>query len=66
MHIGKISAAGADGYKEDSINYYNTSIRSYTKHDNKFNLAVADAIKNLNVTLEFVTPSAYDRNKGES
>ncbi len=64
MDVSKISVAGADGYKEKGVNYYNTNIRSYTKHGNKFNLAVISAIKSLNITLEFVTPSAYDESKG--
>ncbi|MGN0692210.1 MAG: aldolase catalytic domain-containing protein [Oscillospiraceae bacterium] len=55
-----IYAAGADGYKENGHDYYNTNIRSSTKHGNKFNLAVADAIRNLDVRVDFLTPSAYD------
>lgn len=58
--VTKIVAAGADGYKEAGENYYNNSIRSYSKHDNKFNLAVIEAIRSLDVKVKFVTPSAYD------
>jgi hypothetical protein len=52
--------AGADGYSEEGENYYCSNIRSYTPHGNSFNLAVADAIRILGVTIEFLTPSAYD------
>ena len=58
--VTEIVAAGADGYKESGDNYYSNSIRSYSKHDNKFNLAVIEAIRSLDVKVKFVTPSAYD------
>lgn len=55
----KISLAGADGYKTDKENYYINSMRSYTEHGNKFNLAVKSAIHNLGVSVNFITPSEY-------
>ncbi len=60
MEVETILAAGADGYKESGENYYSNSIRSYTEHGNKFNIAVVDAIHSLDVAVEFLTPSAYD------
>lgn len=63
MNVSCITAAGADGYSETQNNYYNSSIRNYTEHGNKFNLAVADAIHNLGISVDFLTYSEYDRRK---
>lgn len=60
MKVKRTYSAGADGYKEKGINYYSENIRSYIKRDNKFNISVADAIRKLDIKLEFLTPSAYD------
>jgi len=62
MEVRSIIAAGADGYKESGENYYSNNIRSYTEHGNKFNLAVIEAIRSLDVDVKFLTPSAYDVN----
>lgn len=59
-NVEKIVLAGADGYCESKNNYYNESFRSYTEHGNNFNVAVAEAIQNMDVSVEFLTPSAYD------
>jgi len=60
VNAKEIVAAGADGYKESGENYYSSNIRSYTKHDNKFNLAVIDAIRSLDIRITYLTPSAYE------
>lgn len=60
--VKNISAAGADGYSEDSDNYVNETIRSTTVHGNKFNVAVSEAIRNLGVKVRYITPSQYDMN----
>ena len=60
MQVLHIIIAGADGYSEHGINYYDSSMMNYTRHGNQFNLAVADAIKNLGVHVEFLTPSVYN------
>lgn len=57
--VTSINVAGADGYKEDGVNYYNSSMNSLTIHGNKFNLAVRDAIRALDVKINFITPSYY-------
>lgn len=62
MGVHSINAAGADGYKMDEKNYANPAMRSETKHDAQFNSAVVEAIKNLDVTINYLTPSAYARN----
>ena len=59
MQVELIAAAGADGYTEIGDNYYSSYIRSSSKHGNKFNLAVIEAIRNLDVKVDFLTPSAY-------
>lgn len=60
MDLKSIYAAGADGYTENGKNYYSNRIRSSTEHGNSFNLAVANAIRNMGVKVQFLTPSAYD------
>lgn len=62
--VNEVTLAGADGYSSDRNNYYNTKIRSYSEHDNSFNIAVSNAIPKLNIETSFLTPSIYDR-KGE-
>lgn len=65
MNLEKIYVVGADGYTENGKNYYKTNIRTYTEHGNKFNLAVISAVQNLDIKVEFLTPSAYDIDKEE-
>lgn len=57
--VNSISVAGADGYTEEGNNYFNASMKSATVHGNKFNLAVIDAIRALDVKVNFITPSQY-------
>lgn len=63
MNTKTIYVTGADGYTENGKNYYTTNIRTYTEHGNKFNLAVANAVRNLDIRIAFLTPSAYDTEK---
>lgn len=60
LKVGKIVAAGADGYGENNRDYYNDILRNPVKHDRRFNLSVVDAIRALKVDVEFLTPSAYN------
>lgn len=60
LKVEHIVMAGADGYIRDGNNYFQSNMRSYAEHGNKFNLAVAEAIKNLGVKVEYLTPSAYE------
>ena len=60
MGVASISAAGADGYKPNEQNYANTSMRSETAHGVQFNNLVKGAIRNLNVKVNYITPSAYE------
>ena len=60
MKSGKIYVAGADGYTEHGKNYYSPDMRSYTVHGNKFNIAVSEAIRKLDINIDYITESAYD------
>ncbi|MDD5923973.1 MAG: aldolase catalytic domain-containing protein [Clostridia bacterium] len=61
MDVEKVYLAGADGYSMDGQDYYSDSLRSYSVHDNSFNLAVSEAIKKIDINLSFITPSGYSR-----
>ena len=60
MGVVRIASAGADGYKPNEENYANNSMRSETNHGVQFNNSVKEAIRNLNVDVNFITPSAYE------
>lgn len=59
LNVGQIAIAGADGYVVGGDNYYSSDLRSSTEHGQDFNVAVSRAIKNLGMSIEFITPSAY-------
>ena len=59
ISVAKICLAGADGYSQDGENYYISTMKNYTKHGNKFNISVKNAIHNLGVCVNFITPSEY-------
>lgn len=61
MQAERVVIAGADGYLENAENYYNTAMSSATTHGNRYNLEMSSAIKKLDMGVEFLTPSAYDR-----
>lgn len=60
VDVSKVSIAGADGFTEGRTNYYSSSYKSHTDNGNKYNLAVADAIRGLGITVKYITPSSYD------
>lgn len=60
LKVENIYIAGADGFVEGKKNYYTSSYKSHVDYGNKYNLAVAEAIRNLNVNVKFITPSAYE------
>ncbi len=60
MAVSRISIAGADGFTEGKKNYYSSDYKNHEEYGNKYNLAVSDAIRNIGVNVEYVTPSAYD------
>lgn len=57
--VNSISVAGADGYRENSQNYFQTDMKSTEILGTKYNLAVIDAIRALDVKVNFITPSQY-------
>lgn len=54
-----INAAGADGYNNGKMVYYDNSLRDHVGHGNQFNIAVKDAIVSLGLSINFITPSNY-------
>ena len=60
ISVKEVAIAGADGYKPNGVNYYDASMRSETKHDNSFNISVAQAIQKLDINVVYITPSLYD------
>ena len=61
LDVKSINVAGADGYKEGGNNYFNADMKSSNTHGNKFNLSVIDAIHALDVKVNFITPSEYNK-----
>lgn len=57
--VKSISVVGADGYREDIQNYYSSDMKSTEILGNKYNIAVSDAIRALDVKIDFITPSQY-------
>ncbi len=60
LGVERVTAAGADGYTQKDSCYYDSSMRSSIVRDNKFNLAVQEAIRKLDVKVEYLTPSKYE------
>ena len=60
MDVKRVVIAGADGFSDDKENYYSSSISNYKKRGNGFNTAVTSAINNLDIEVEFLTPSLYN------
>ena len=60
LGVQDVSVAGADGFSEGQKNYYSSVFNSHNKYGNNYNLAVADAIRNLGISVHYITPSAYD------
>jgi len=56
--LESIAVAGADGFT-DNGNYFSSSFKEVTDKGNQYNLAVAEAIKRLNMKVNFITPSKY-------
>lgn len=61
VKVKSINVAGADGYKEDTKNYYDSSMKSTLVQGNNYNLTVIDAIRALDIKINFITPSEYDK-----
>ena len=59
LNIDKVAVAGADGYFPDKNNYYNPEIQNISDHGVGYNAAVSKAVKNLEISIEYIAPSAY-------
>lgn len=60
--VKSITAAGADGYNEHGDkNYYYSGMSSGIIRGSKYNTAVRDSIRKLDVDIAFLTPSAYEK-----
>lgn len=57
---GSITAAGADGFSETEENYFDAVLRSPTPLGKKNNMDSAEAIRRLDVDIDFLTPSEYE------
>lgn len=60
LGVSTISAAGADGYKDEKMIYFDNSLRDYVEYGNKFNISMKEAIASLELKILFVTPSSYE------
>lgn len=56
---GKVAVAGADGYKKEEINYFDSIFVSTSPHDREFNQEVGKALKALDLEIQFITASEY-------
>ena len=61
LQVNGIFVAGADGYKENTKNYYDESMKSTQIQGNNYNLAVIDAIRTLDIKVNFITHSQYSK-----
>lgn len=59
IEIQNVVLAGADGYEEDCDNYYDYYIKG-GKKDTKYNQNVKEALANLRMNIQFITPSKYN------
>lgn len=64
LKICKVVVAGADGYSTKKKNYYSSNLRSYEEHETDYNIAVSYVLENIGVSIEFLTPSMYNLDKG--
>ena len=60
LEIEKVFVAGADGYVSGVKNYFDNSFKSYAEQKVDFNSEIADIMKNMNLDIEFITPSQYN------
>ena len=55
-----VYVAGADGFVCEANNYYSSNIKTTNKHGINYNQEVAQAIRNLEIKVNYITPSMYD------
>lgn len=59
VNITDIAIAGADGYRQNEINYCSGNIKSHSVKGAKFNRNVAEIIKRTGMNINYLTPSEY-------
>lgn len=60
LGVRHVWLAGADGYRDDGNDYYDSSIHSFHAHAHNYNYSVAGAIQKQKLKADFITPSFYD------
>lgn len=61
LGIKSVTLAGADGYSDEKINYYDPAFVSATSHDRQFNQEVGEALNEFNIKINFITTSEYTK-----
>lgn len=61
LNLPKVTVAGADGYQLDSENYFDSRYVGAVEHDRLFNEEVGNALKELNMGIDFITSSEYQK-----
>lgn len=54
-----LTVAGADGYEEGKINYGKEIVGIIPNHEEGYNIIVAKAVENLNISIHYLTPTKY-------
>lgn len=60
LGVKEVILAGADGYVIGHKNYYKPDLRNYVEHGDEFNHEIAKVINKLEISVQFLTTSAYD------
>lgn len=55
----KITVAGADGYEKGEINYGKEIVGIIPNYQEGYNIVIAKAVENLNISIRFLTPTKY-------
>ncbi|MCI9337711.1 MAG: hypothetical protein HFH93_09245 [Lachnospiraceae bacterium] len=55
----EITVAGADGYESNKINYGKEIVGIIPSHEEGYNIIVAKAVENLNLPIQYLTPTKY-------
>lgn len=58
--VAMTGIAGADGYSDEGMQYFDSNMHSYTKHNNQFNEEMRKAIQRIDMKIKFVTKSQYE------
>lgn len=55
----RITVAGADGYETGGVNYGKEIVGIIPSHEEGYNIVVAKAVENLNLSIRYLTPTKY-------